>query len=308
MVLVLWILTLLSLMAGSFVLTMRRESGVTIALKHNAEAIAVSESALVLAEYMLQLPDQTQRWLVDGSIYQIIRRDISVTRIRIVSETGKIDINTANPNLLAAVIKTVTSDKFAEQKLLNSILDWRDEDDDPRMQGAEKKEYQDAGLSYLPTNKPFQSLEELQMVLGMNQAIFTQIQPWITIYSGQSDVNVQEALPDVLNIINNDTDYKPATPAATNQGTAANPQPAAGQNNGDPALAANRIYTIAVEVKMEDGASAALEAVIKLQSQDPGQPPVQILDWKQNQLTRSLFADDMNTRLITVQDEFTNNN
>jgi len=308
LVLVLWILTLLSLMAGSFVLTMRRESGVTIALKHNAEAIAVSESALVLAEYMLQLPDQTQRWLVDGSIYQIIRRDISVTRIRIVSETGKIDINTANPNLLAAVIKTVTSDKFAEQKLLNSILDWRDEDDDPRMQGAEKKEYQDAGLSYLPTNKPFQSLEELQMVLGMNQAIFTQIQPWITIYSGQSDVNVQEALPDVLNIINNDTDYKPATPAATNQGTAANPQPAAGQNNGDPALAANRIYTIAVEVKMEDGASAALEAVIKLQSQDPGQPPVQILDWKQNQLTRSLFADDMNTRLITVQDEFTNNN
>jgi len=308
LVLVLWILTLLSLMAGSFVLTMRRESGVTIALKHNAEAIAVSDSALVLAEYMLQLPDQTQRWLVDGSIYQIIRRDISVTRIRIVSETGKIDINTANPNLLAAVIKTVTSDKFAEQKLLNSILDWRDEDDDPRMQGAEKKEYQDAGLSYLPTNKPFQSLEELQMVLGMNQAIFTQIQPWITIYSGQSDVNVQEALPDVLNIINNDTDYKPATPAATNQGTAANPQPAAGQNNGDPALAANRIYTIAVEVKMEDGASAALEAVIKLQSQDPGQPPVQILDWKQNQLTRSLFADDMNTRLITVQDEFTNNN
>ena len=72
---------------------------------------------------------------------------------------------------------------------------------------------------------------------------------------------------------------------------------------------------------MPDGGSAALETVVKFQSQDqgggqnpgqgmgqnPGQAPQQILDWKQNQLSQSLFSDAASTQLITVQDEFTNN-
>ena len=67
-----------------------------------------------------------------------------------------------------------------QTKLVNAILDWRDKDDLVHIEGAEKKEYKDAGLSYQPRNKPFQSIEELQLVLGMNESVFKWIEPLVT--------------------------------------------------------------------------------------------------------------------------------
>ncbi len=309
LVIVIWILTLLSLMAGSFAKSMRRDSSVTTALKYNAEALALTESGFGLAEYMLIQANPDMRWLSNGTPYRILRPDGSEIRISIVSEAGKIDINAASEATLTSMLKAVTDDIWQQQHLLNSILDWRDEDNEPRPQGAEKKQYQDAGLPYIPSNQPFQSLEELQMVLGMNETIFTRIQPWITVYSGQSEVNPNEATPEVLQIIGNDLQSKNTQNVAVQQGQTGNsPQ----QQNNQSTLGAtnneNRTYTITVEVQMNDGAAASLEAVVNLQSQNFAQAPHQVLDWKQNQLTRSLFANDMESRLITVQDEFTIDN
>jgi type II secretory pathway component PulK len=57
LVIVIWILTLLSLMAGSFALSMRRESSVAGALKNNAQAQALAETGLSIAQFMLQQTD-----------------------------------------------------------------------------------------------------------------------------------------------------------------------------------------------------------------------------------------------------------
>ncbi len=318
LVIVIWILTLLSLMAGSFALTMRRDSSVTSALKNNAQAFALAESGFGMAKYMLQQANPDLRWLTNGAIYQILRPDGSEIRVKIVSEAGKIDINAADETLLSAVVKAVSGDLWVQQSLLNSILDWRDEDNEERPHGAEKKQYQDAGLSYIPSNKPFQSLEELQLVLGITPEIFDRIQPWLTIYSGQNQVNLQEATPEVAQIINNDLNDRQISSPATQNQTPNNTQ-AASPNGLGATNNENRTYTVAVEVFMPDGGSAALETVVKIQPQGqgggqnpgqgqlPGQTPQQILDWKQNQLTQSLFSDDASSQLITVQDEFTNN-
>ncbi|MDD4913408.1 MAG: type II secretion system protein GspK [Methylococcales bacterium] len=346
LVIVIWILTLLSLMAGSFALTMRRASSVTMALKNNAQAVALTESSLTMAEYMLQQPDPSQNWLADGSVYRIVRDDGSEIRIKIESESGKIDVNEADPGLLSAAIGAITSDKWQQQKLLNSILDWRDADDEARPHGAEKKDYLEAGLPYGPSNQPFQSLDELQLVTGIDADMFNRLQPWFTVYSGQKTVDMNQASPDVQEIVNNalldgggqTAAGQSAAPGNANQKPAAqtNNQTA---NNSQAANNQNSTYTIIIEVRTEDGGSASLEAVAQLpasgggpgQSSGAGQPataqptgngqplpsgqpsgagqaPEQILDWKQNQLIKSLFAIDMEARLITVRDEFTNNN
>jgi len=308
LLIVLGILTLLSLMAGSFALTMRRENGVTFALKNNAAVTVVAESGLTLAMYMLQLPDPEQRWLVDGTVYRFLRKDGGEVRISIVSESGKVDVNTGNEKQLLAIVKAVTGGKWDAENLVNKILDWRDEDNEVRPHGAEKQEYIDAGLSYTPSNKPFQSLEELQMLLGMDEAIFAQLQPWLTVYSGQSEVNLSEATPEVLEIISNDLTTRNVQNSTAQQALGNNSQPGGNQLNAGSADNKNGAYTITIEVHMEDGASASLEAVTRLPSPDSGLSGYPILDWKQNQLTRSLFANAMDSRLITVQDEFTNNN
>lgn len=309
LVIVIWILSLLSLMAGSFALTMRRESSVAMALRDNAEASARAESGLGLAQYMLQLNDPKLRWRADGGVYQILDRQGGETRVRIISESGKIDINAAQETQLMAVIKAVAEDSFEQRHLLNCILDWRDEDDDPRPHGAEKKQYRSEGRAYEPSNKPFQALDELQLVMGITEAIYTRIQPWITIYSGQSEVNLQAATPEVLQIISADFKDRHISDERLDKrlsGDQLGAEP--DENAGGAANEENQTYTIQVEVHMDDDASAALEAVIRMQSQDFGQPALQVLDWRPNQLTQSLFANDMESRLITVEDEFTNNN
>lgn len=304
LVIVIWILTLLSLMAGSFALTMRRDSSVTASLKNTAEASAVAEGGLGLAQYMLLQPDPKQRWLADGTIYQLIRADGAKIRIRAVSELGKIDINAADENQLSAVFRAVTGDKWEQQHLVNSVLDWRDEDDQPLPHGAEKKQYKEAGLPYVPSNRAFQTLDELQLVLGMDEEIFAMIQPWLTVYSGQPEVDLKQATPEVLQILSEDLKDKNVRNEYMEQRLTAE----ADQNDVDAGIGENQAYTIIVEVKMDDDSSATLEAVIKIQSEDPSLPPMQVLDWKQNQLRQSLFGNEMESRLITVQDEFTNNN
>ena len=200
LVLVLWVLSLLTIMAGSFALSMRREASITAGVKNNAQAMAVAESGIAMAEMMLLNPDPNKRWRTDGSIYEIIAADAKV-RVRLLSETGKIDINKANQALLQGLMTYVPGDAEQKLKLVGAILDWRDADDLVHINGAEKKEYQDAGLSYQPRNKPFQTIEELQLVLGMNESVFLRIEPLITVYSGQSTVSLQQASKEVLQII-----------------------------------------------------------------------------------------------------------
>lgn len=305
LVIVIWVLSLLSLMAGSFALTMRRESSVTAALKNNAQASALAEGALEQALFMLQHADPQRRWRADGRLYRFMGDEGAEIRVKIVAESGKIDINTANDNQLAALIKALTDDSWQQQHLLNCLLDWRDADDEPRPHGAEKKQYRDAGLPYLPSNRPFQSLEELQRVIGFDADLFSRLQAWITVYSGLKEVDLQTAPPEVLRILSNDLKERNIDNPYLKRRLAGDQQDELdAPRQAGAAKGQNQTYTISVLVKLEDEASAALEAVIKLEPQALGKQARQVLDWRPNR--SSLFADAMESRLTTVEDEFTN--
>ena len=314
LVLVLWVISLLTIMAGSFALSMRREASITAGIKNNAQALAVAESGIAIAELMLLNPDQNQRWRADGSIYEIIATDTKV-RVRLLSEAGKVDINKADQVLLEALMSSVPS--VAEQKstLVAGILDWRDADDLVHTEGAEKNEYKAAGLSYQPRNKPFQSLEELQLVLGMNEALFLQLEPLITVYSGQPTVSVQQAAKEVLQIIPGlDTSLieaymtaridsaindlaTPLFPSSSDSGLAS--------ANVQPTTLGSNVLTLVSEALLHDKSSAIICVVIKkvdpvaMQSTTSPQNPFQVLKWQQvTTHNRSLFVDAMNKLLV----------
>ena len=303
LVIVIWILTLLTLMAGSFAMSMRRETSVSSAIKNNAEALALAESGIMLAEFMLTQPDPKQRWLANGTVYEWVRPDGDI-RIRVLSESGKVDINAAEEAQIGAVLKAAVADEWQQQSLLNAILDWRDADDDTRTLGAEKRQYQRAGLSYGPTNNAFQSLEELQLVLGMNEMIFNAIQPWITVYSGQAQVNQRDAAPELLAILAED--LKQRNIQDVNLLQQLNPDD--GQDSDimggeQSAIAENQAFTIVAEARLHEEASAGLEVVVQSQGAE-NSVPFEILDWKQSLYGRSLFDEAMEYSIIRIQDEF----
>jgi general secretion pathway protein K len=310
LVLVLWVLSLLTIMAGSFALSMRREASIVAGIKNNAQAMAVAESGIAMAEMMLLNPDQNKRWRADGSIYEINSANAKV-RVRLLSETGKIDINKADQTLLQGLMASAPVDEEQQTRLVNAILDWRDEDDLVHINGAEKKEYQDAGLSYQPRNKPFQTIEELQLVLGMNASVFLWIEPLVTVYSGQQQVAVQMASKEVLQVIPGlDTELVDSYLAARLE-SAINNLPAppfpsiSGLNN---AAGQNIVLTLVSEALLDDGSSAVISAVIK-QSDETQSTPFQILQWQHvTAKDASLFTDAMSELLVKqyAQPEFSN--
>jgi general secretion pathway protein K len=252
---------------------------------------------------MLNQTDPEQRWQADGTVYEIAGDETRV-RLRIFAESGKIDINTSNEAQIGALLKSVLEDDWQQQQLLNAILDWRDADDDTRTQGAERRQYQQAGLSYNPSNAAFQSTEELQLVLGMNERVFNAMQPLITVYSGESEVNQRFATPEMLAILADDLKDRNMEDAALNKRLqAVNDANSDEDELNQASISKNQAYAIIAEAVEQDGASAGIEVVLK-NAENDSFTPFEVMDWKQNVQGLSLFDDAMEYPLITIQDEF----
>lgn len=303
LVLVLWVLSLLTIMAGSFALSMRREASIVAGISNDAQALAVAESGIAMAEMMLLNPNPDKRWRADGGIYQINAADAKV-RVRLLSETGKIDVNKADQTLLQGLMAQTPVDEEQQSKIVNAILDWRDKDDLVHINGAEKKEYQEAGLSYQPQNKPFQSIEELQLVLGMNAAVFEWIEALVTVYSGQQQVTASMATKEVLQVIPGLDKDQIDTYIAARLESAVNDLPAppfpsnSGQNN---AAGQNNVLTVVSQALLDDGSSAVISAVVKQSGEveTPLHTPFQVLKWQYATVQNaSLFTDAMSGLLV----------
>ena len=315
LVLVLWVLSLLTIMAGSFALSMRREAAIVSGSSDNAQAMAVAESGLAIAQLMLMYPDQMQRWRTDGSVYQVDYAN-SKARIQLLSEAGKIDLNSADQTLLQGLMAYAPMEVELQTKLVNAILDWRDEDDLVHIEGAEKKEYEDAGLSYQPRNKPFQSIEELQLVLGMNEQIFDWLENLVTVYSGQPQVDLTQAAKEVLQVLPGmdpelineyvalrresainglptpaftaggvggaSRSNTGAAQASSNQGRMSGKsafENASGASAND-GMEQQGVITVVIEALLEDGATANINTLIKKSDNPALSSPFQILKWQ----------------------------
>jgi len=314
LVLVLWVLSLLTIMAGSFALSMRREVSIIAGITDNARALAVAQAGIAMAEMMLLNPEQNLRWRTDGSVYQIdytsTAQPMASVRIQMQSEAGKINLNTADQSLLQALMSHAPVDAEQQTKIVNAIQDWRDEDDLVRLDGAEKNEYQDAGLSYRPPNRPFQAIEELQMVLGMDEEVYKWIEPLITIYSGQAKINLQLAAKDVL-LVMPDLDAVLVEEFITARlETAKNdlPMPAFPLSTVQSTTDVQTVpVAIVAEALLDDGSSARISAVIK--PSDDDRVPFQVLKWQRNTASgASLFGEEMNELIVAqyAEPEFDN--
>lgn len=308
MVIVIWVLSLLTIMAGSFALTMRRETTVISAVKDNAMVQAIAETGVSVAQQMLFLADENKRWRADGSIYQLNYQEAKI-RVRLISELGKIDINKANEQLLTAMMKSTNVELAKQQEIVSAILDWRDEDEIIHINGAEKQQYEDADLSYSPANKDFQLIDELQMVLGMTTDIYQQLKPLITVYSKQAQVDMNVASKEVIAAIGDlDAgtldDYIQQRTSSNEEKIAAPSYPLTGNSAKNQSGSDNQVYTIISQAQLFEDFTSGIKVTIKKASTG-SEVPFQVLSWQQIDQKKSLFDNDM-TQLLIAEDESKN--
>jgi general secretion pathway protein K len=86
----------------------------------------------------------------------------------------KVNINLANEAILQQAMTVAGVDAGDSTAIVNSIIDWIDPDDVPRIQGAEKDFYQDywPGREYAAKNGPIDDLSELLLIRGVTPELF----------------------------------------------------------------------------------------------------------------------------------------
>lgn len=256
---VLWLLVLLTAVTVALTATVRgeiRAVGNTLSMTQAAYA---AEGGIELGVLNLLTP-QAQRWPTDGSLFET---DFGDTRLRIaiLDEAGKIDLNAAGYPLLNKLLLESGVDPDRAAHVADAILDWRDNDDLRRLNGAEDGDYRIAGLAYGTTDSDFLSVDELRLVLGMDASTFDKIRPALTVYSGLPGVNPQFASPQVTAVVEG----------------LAEAQTSAG----------GLVYTIYVEAVTGDDIASRLAATVTLTPDGTGKP-YQVLAWQQ--APRDIFS------------------
>jgi len=120
-------------------------------------------------------------------------------RYGLTDEERKININRIkSPDTLQRLfMKVGVGGNDQARALAEAILDWRDEDDDASLSGAESYYYKGLRPPYLPRNGDFKTLPELRYVKGMTAELYEKILPFITIESSGL-INLNTATQPVL--------------------------------------------------------------------------------------------------------------
>lgn len=280
LVLVLWVVTLLAVIGGNFAFSMRGEAQIARNLLNAAQLQAQADAGQRLAWFELLKPaSEPQRWQGDGMLHEFASAS-TVVRVSIVDESGKINLNTAPDALLSGLFRSAGMTEEATASLLNAVLDWRTSGNIKRLGGAKEQEYLAAGKNYGPPNAPFETVDELQRVLGMTSEIFRKIAPALTIYSRQPGLHPMFAPREALLAIPGINPAAVEQFLVQRQQAAANGQPApvlAGSAGFLSVSSGGSAYTVRSEATAPDGASFLRIAVVK-----PGtdqKRPISVLTW-----------------------------
>ena len=285
LVVVLWMLSLLAVIAASFTTTTRTETRLARNLVENAKAEALADAAVHRAIVGLLDGDPDARWAADGTLYEFAMDD-GTAWITIHDETGKIDLNAGSQNLIATLLDAADVPLAEADGLTDAIIDYRDSDDQRRPSGAEDDDYRDAGLPWGAKDRPFEAVEELRRVLGMTPELYDRISPYLTVYTGQRGVNAAAFRAGALAADDNDAASDEAD-ANADQDAAPEAAPVdmellAGVTGGRRSRRALRIYSVRAEATVDSGALFVREAVVRLTGR--AERPWLVHAWRQGRM------------------------
>jgi general secretion pathway protein K len=206
LLLVLWLVALFAALVGGFARTAQMERLQGSVLRDGVVAGEAARAGLEYALVRVSAGDRRLRWVPDGRDNAWHFGDAVVT-VRIVDEMGKVDLNAAQSPLLAALLRQVGVAPGDADRIAGAILDWRDPDSLIQVSGgAEDDDYAAAGRPYGAKDAPFESIAEVEQVLGMTPAIYARVAPFLTVFSGNDTPDASYAAPEVLAAMGLDAD------------------------------------------------------------------------------------------------------
>jgi len=103
-----------------------------------------------------------------------------------------------------------------DPSLADAVVDWLDNDETPRVGGAESTFYLSRKFPYKSKNDLFDTVEELRLVRGVTQEVFERIRPFITVY-GSGKINLNTAPKQILMALSAEVDGEEITESTADE-------------------------------------------------------------------------------------------
>ncbi len=190
LIIVLWIFIFLFVIAFDFSASVREEGLATHRYAQEAEGYYLALAGFQQGLYELMKQSTQTGQVAAGQGSDLFEGDwkkgnlgSGVYEVRFIDESGKFNLNRVDENILRNIFTHLAIDERLVNVLTDSIMDWRDDDDLHRLNGAESDYYRTLSPPYTAKNGPFDSVEDLLWVRGVTPELF---------YGGEGRVGLRE--------------------------------------------------------------------------------------------------------------------
>lgn len=273
---VLWVLSILAMIAAATQALTLTSSRLEQRAFAQARMDALLDAGIVRGIAGLSDNDRSKRWRIDG-ISRNFTFDGADIQVSIQDELGRFDLNMVDDSVLHALFVSAALSDGDADTMTDRVLDWRSSGDFHRLHGATVEDYAAAGYHYRPRRGPFQSVDELQLVMGMTPDVFARIRPALTVYTGNADIDPGLGTREALTVLfDSDKAKVDAVLRARTEPGGGDPQSHTGII--DPAIPlAGRAFTIVAEIAAPHRRYVR-QAVVEMTGND--RQPYLVLDWR----------------------------
>ncbi len=194
LVAVVWGLSIVTLLILSFVTTssLRLKTAYNIAGAAQAGFLADAAINMAIPPLLSEQDQHAQDLIHDGKPLFCSMEGVAVA-VAIEDESGKIDLNSATPQILNALLVGLGLEMSAANSLADAIINFRTASSSGV--GADKEDSDDSGRPFRAKHAPFATTLELDQVVGVDPTLFSKIIRLVTVYSNRPGVNAKAAPP-----------------------------------------------------------------------------------------------------------------
>jgi general secretion pathway protein K len=292
---VLMVLAVLSVLGAEFAYSMRLEATSVRAYKDTLTAAHLAEAAVeqaireVAGDVAFVATDD------DGNLTFYNRDRLALKRLprtnvplgpghfsfRITDEEARLNLNTSTLERVERLLQGLGIEKRERDTINDSIQDWRDPNDEHRLNGAESDDYYlKLPLPYRARNGNLESISELLQIKGVTSAIYHGVdgKPGLSAYvtvKSPGQVNINTASCPVLKALG----FGEAECEVVQQLRRDGPFiTVPGQFGGRGLSVSSRTYRVEAEGLIEGQVRARLTAIIQRRA-DAGGDKVSVLEW-----------------------------
>jgi general secretion pathway protein K len=285
LLLVIWAIGIISLLALSFLGSVRYRVMAAANILESARAEALSEAGVNLAKLDLAFGlargnAGALRFRPGGPMVFCTMPEQGVAGIVVEDEGGKVDLNAAPPKLLAHLLNGFGATPVQAENLAAAIADFGSTATDTVLEDVERREYAKAGRSYGPKKALFETTLELDQVIGMPHEMFRRVLPYVTVHSRRPGIDPEAASPVLLAALAGEESDKVR---ALMQGNTAGVDLASLPGRlplGTVAPRSGRSFLIHVEISMPGKSVFVREAIVELVE---GPRPLILREWRRGE-------------------------